>query len=154
MDVNVLAFVLMSNHFHLLIQTPGANLDAVMHYLLTKVSQSTASLLGRTDHILGKRYKWTIITNEIYISNVYRYILQNPIRAKICDRVEEYPFSTVHSMMSEGHPAAEIVNASHAYLSPLPPKVEDRLGWLNTHLSSEEVKSIKRGLRRTKFLLQ
>src|SRR5574338_252694 len=75
----VLAFVLMSNHFHLLIQTPDGNLDAIMNYLIREVSRTIGARSRRINRIFGGRYKWSLIQDECYIAHVYKYVYRNPV---------------------------------------------------------------------------
>ena len=86
--LNVHAFVLMGNHFHLLCLTPKGNLDEIMQRFLSETSH-------RLKIKWEPRYKWSLIDSQTHYFQVYRYILQNPIRAGICKRVEEYRFTTL-----------------------------------------------------------
>lgn len=88
-------FVLMNNHYHLLIQTPELNLDKIMHNFNLKLSKKIAQKSGRINRIFGARYKWSLVNTNEYFSNVYKYIYQNPLRAGIVDCVEAYPYSSM-----------------------------------------------------------
>lgn len=46
--------------------------------------------------MFGTKYNWSLIKHHAYFKNVFRYIYQNPVRAKIVKRCEDYPFSTLH----------------------------------------------------------
>lgn len=93
-DVEVHAFVLMGNHYHMLLTTPHANIDFVMMVFNKYISEAIKKRTDRMNRMFGGRYHWSIIKDQRYLYNVIRYIFQNPIRANICERVEEYPYST------------------------------------------------------------
>ena len=92
-SIQVEAFVLMDNHYHLCIFTPQANIDQFMRFFNKGLGSKIAKQSGRINRTFGAPYKWTLITSERYFSNVLRYVYQNPLRAGLCNKCEEYPFS-------------------------------------------------------------
>lgn len=86
----------MSNHYHLIISTPEANIGEAMKYLHREVARKANKSVGRINHFFGSRYKWSIIYNENYYWNVVKYIFRNPIRAGICSFVNEYQYSSLN----------------------------------------------------------
>ncbi|MCB9092321.1 MAG: transposase [Halobacteriovoraceae bacterium] len=88
-------FVLMNNHYHMLIKTPNANIDEIMFYFNSFLSKSLRLRTNRINRMFGGRYKWSIVDNETYLYTVTRYIFQNPIRAGISTDCNSYPFSTL-----------------------------------------------------------
>lgn len=94
--LEIYAFVLMKNHFHLFCKTPNANLDIIMFHLLSYISRRVNSESGDINHLFGTRYRWNLIQGQGHFFNVYRYIYQNPIRAGVVKNVELYPYSTLH----------------------------------------------------------
>ena len=91
--VKIYAFVLMSNHYHLCVLTPEANIDQFMRFFNKSLGQRISWESGRINRTFGAPYKWTLITNEAYFLSVIRYVYQNPLRASICERCENYPYS-------------------------------------------------------------
>src|SRR5690606_29535334 len=71
--IKVEAFVLMSNHYHLCIYTPEANIDQFMRFFNQNLGRKIAKQSGRINRIFGSPYKWTVITNQAYFNNVIRY---------------------------------------------------------------------------------
>lgn len=136
------AFVLMGNHFHLLCHTPLANLDQIMHGFL----RNTSVIIGRRtrsiNHLWGSRYRWSLIESQIHYYQVYRYIFQNPLRAGLVSKVEEYPFSTLNENVP--FPLHSFVPMSFA-------GKEGEARWLNERYDSEDLKLIRLGLRKSLF---
>lgn len=92
------AYVLMTNHFHLLVTAPDNS-------ALARTMQSTGRRyvgyfnrrLQRTGTLWEGRYRSAPIDSERYLFTCYRYIEQNPVRAGIVGRPEHYPWSSFHA---------------------------------------------------------
>jgi|LakMenEpi03Aug12_release.lakeMendotaPanAssembly.Ray.scaffolds.fasta_scaffold88030_4 putative transposase len=93
--IRVHALVLMSNHFHLLASSVDGNLDEPMRYLLREVCRQVNKTAERMNHLFGGPYKWSVITNTSYYLHCLKYVYRNPVTAGICERVEDYPFSSI-----------------------------------------------------------
>lgn len=135
------AFVLMNNHFHLLCHTPKANLDLIMHRLLKETSKRINHRSAKINHLWGGPYKWSLIENQAYYYQVYRYIYQNPIRAGICDRVEHYPYSTLFTQPFPLHSCIPLMFGG----------IEGELIWLNERFDKADQEIIKSGLKKSNF---
>jgi putative transposase len=93
------AFVLMNNHYHLLVTTPEGNLDKAMRYLHTEVSRKISIQAQRINLIFGSSYHSTMIKNHLYYQHAYKYVYRNPIEARLCQKVEDYSFSTLNRLL-------------------------------------------------------
>lgn len=136
------AFVLMGNHFHLLCHTPKANIDECMHEFMRSVSSEINKRLKKHNHLWGGRYKWSLISSQKHYLQVYRYIYQNPIRAKIVSKVEDYPFSTLQK---------DLPFPIHSHVSMSFGGIEGERIWLNQIYREDEIRLIRLGLRRFEF---
>jgi len=94
-NIIVHAYCLMSNHYHLMISTPDANLDKFMWSFNKCLTDRLRVHSKRINRILGGPYSWSLIDDQAYRYNVVRYVFQNPVRAGIVRMVESYPFSTL-----------------------------------------------------------
>jgi len=81
-QVEVLAYVLMANHFHLLVKTPGANLQEFMRHFNISYTSHFNRGHKRTGHLYQGRYKAFLIDADSYLQEVARYIHLNPLRPK------------------------------------------------------------------------
>ncbi len=142
------AFVLMSNHFHLLLTAPSANLSSAMRYLMTESSRKIARGAGVTNHVYGSRYKWSWLPDEYAQAYVYKYVLRNPVKAGIVGRVEEYRFSTMQRLLT-GRPTA-IPLSSRPDWNFARRSEPEILQWLNAPTGKEE-NLIRAALRRSTF---
>lgn len=130
------AFVLMHNHYHLLVRFPDAPIDKFMHFFNKNMSKRINMASGRINHVFGGSYKWSLIDSSPYYFNAIKYVYQNPLRAGMCARVEQYPYSTYHGK-------------KHG-LSVSPLKGLD-LDWLNDLYSEESRQRIRKGFKRVVF---
>ena len=91
------AFVLMTNHFHLVIQTPEGNLSRGMHWLNGKYAGWFNRRHKRWGHLFGGRFKAILVEKETYFTNVLRYVVLNPVGAGMVERPEDYRWSSYRS---------------------------------------------------------
>jgi REP element-mobilizing transposase RayT len=80
--VRLFAFVLMDNHFHLLLETPLGNLGQFMRRFNITYTAYFNRTHSRVGHLFQGRYKSILVEKEIYLSQLSRYIHLNPIRIK------------------------------------------------------------------------
>jgi len=101
---NIYAYCLMSNHVHLLIdpKTP-MDMRRIMHGLNLSYSQYFNVKYRQCGYLWQNRYKSLIVQNDEYLLNVISYIEYNPLRAKICTRAEDYPWSSYKPRVIGGH---------------------------------------------------
>jgi len=88
------AYCLMTNHYHLLIETPDGNLSIGMRQLNGVYTQLFNKLHGRAGHLFQGRYKAILIQKDSHLLEVCRYVVLNPVRAKMVETPEEYPWSS------------------------------------------------------------
>ncbi|OFW57359.1 MAG: hypothetical protein A2Y75_06250 [Candidatus Solincola sediminis] len=88
------AYCLMQNHFHLLIETPDGNLSRGMHNLNCLYCQTYNSRHDRVGHLFQGRYRAAVIDEDEYFLTVARYIVLNPVRAKIVTYPSGYIWSS------------------------------------------------------------
>ncbi len=150
-EANVIAFVLMSNHYHLLLQTPRANIGQIMNRIQTNSSCRISSAAGRTNHLYGGPYKGCLITSEQYLANVYKYTYRNPIAVGLSSKVEAYPFSTLQSALGQKRLTFPVRDDIATRWSHIPSSNQERLNWLNTAHEPKVADLIKKGLRRRIF---
>jgi REP element-mobilizing transposase RayT len=91
---SVTAWVLMSNHFHLVVQTVEPNLSRGMQWLNGKYAGWFNRTHGRSGHLFQGRFKAFLIDKETYQAEVMRYVALNPMRAGMFDRPEQYKWSS------------------------------------------------------------
>lgn len=94
MGCRVYGYVLMDNHYHMIIQTLDKKLQEIMHWINNKYSKYFNGKYKRVGHVFQGRYKAVLVQDERYMLKLLRYVHQNPVRAGICKKVEEYKWSS------------------------------------------------------------
>jgi hypothetical protein len=82
--------------------------------------------------------------------NTYKYIYRNPVRAKICNDVVEYPYSTLHGLLGLRRMIIPMAEDTLLFKGELD---ESHLLWLNTPSIAEHEDEMRRALRRSVFKL-
>jgi len=87
-------YVLMTNHYHILIETPEKNLSKIMHHLNSSYTTYINIKRKRSGHLFQGRYKAILVDKDSYLLELSRYMHLNPVRAKMVERPEEYQYSS------------------------------------------------------------
>lgn len=99
-SLKISAFCLMSNHYHLLVQTPDGNLSRCMRHINGVYTQR----FNRRHQIEGQlfrgRYKAVLVDSDSHLLEVLRYIHRNPLRAGIVNSLKDYSWSSHAGYMS------------------------------------------------------
>ena len=102
-DVELHAYCLMPNHFHLLLvpQREGS-LSRLMQWVMTSHVRYYHKKNKTSGHVWQGRYKSFIVEQESYYVTLIRYIEANALRAKLIDRAETWEYGSLHDRISNG----------------------------------------------------
>ncbi len=95
------AYCLMTNHYHLLVETPDANLAKGMRQLNGVYTQRFNRTYERVGHVFQGRYKAILVQKETYLLELARYVVLNPVRARMVPRAPDWPWSSYRAMVGE-----------------------------------------------------
>ncbi len=93
-EVDVYAYVLMDNHYHLLLKTNKPNISKSMQWFGTTYTRRYNIKHKRSGHLFQGRFKNFLIENDEYLKLLSCYIHRNPLRAGIVRRLVDYPWSS------------------------------------------------------------
>jgi len=93
-EIDIFAYVLMDNHYHLLIRTGRANLSKAMQWLGVTYTRRFNDRHARSGHLFQGRFKSILVQNDAYLMQLSCYIHRNPLRAKLVDRLARYRWSS------------------------------------------------------------
>src|SRR5262245_17116000 len=91
--VCLFAYCLMPNHVHLLVQTSEPPLDKLMQGLQQSYTQWFNRVHDKVGHLFQGRYKAIVCDRDEYLVTLIRYIHLNPVRARLVERPDVYPYS-------------------------------------------------------------
>lgn len=95
------AFCLMDNHYHLLMETPSANLPQIMRHINGAYTTYFNIKRDRSGHLFQGRYKAVLVDKNPYAKELSRYIHLNPVRAHMVKAPEAYPWSSYNAYIGE-----------------------------------------------------
>jgi putative transposase len=93
-------YVFMSNHYHLLIETPRANIKQIMQNINTSYTVFVNRRYRRSGHLFQGRYKAFIVDKERYLLGLGRYIHLNPVRVGVVRRPQDFRWSSYRDYIS------------------------------------------------------
>ena len=95
------AYCLMGNHVHLLLKVQEESLETIFKRIGGRYVYYYNVKYQRIGHLFQDRFKSEPVDDDVYFLTVLRYIHQNPVKAKLCSKVEDYPFSSFVEYLHE-----------------------------------------------------
>jgi putative transposase len=95
------AYCLMTNHYHLVVETPDGNLSKGMRQLNGMYTQASNRRHGRMGHLFQGRFKAILIDKDSYLLELTRYVVLNPVRAGLVRHPGKYIWSSYGAMVGE-----------------------------------------------------
>ena len=100
-----LAYCLMRNHVHLLVETPAVNLGEGIQRLHGRYAQKFNERHRRSGHVFQGRYGAVRVTSDEQLWTTTRYVALNPVAAGLCERPEDWRWSSHAAVLGGGTPA-------------------------------------------------
>lgn len=97
------AYVLMGNHYHLLLETPEPNLSRGMHRINAVYSQAFNRRHERAGHLMQGRFKAILVEKERHLLELVRYVVLNPVRAGVVKEAGDWPWSNYRATAGLKH---------------------------------------------------
>jgi len=94
------AFCLMGTHYHLVVETTVARLSDGLQRVNGVYAQTFNRKHRRTGHLFGDRFASWVVNDEEHLAAACRYVLENPVQAGLCDRVEDWSWSASRNVRS------------------------------------------------------
>jgi REP element-mobilizing transposase RayT len=98
------AYCLMDNHYHLMVETPQANLSRGMGQLNGMYTQRFNRAHHLVGHVFQGRFKSIVVDKDSYLLELSRYVVLNPVRAGMVDHAGDWPWSSYRAMTGESIP--------------------------------------------------
>ena len=100
-NVKTIAYCLMPNHYHLLLHTPDGNLSKCMRQINGIYAQRFNRVHQYDGQLFRGRYKSILVEVDSYLLELLRYIHNNPLRAGLCDDLNDYEWSSHGAYLSD-----------------------------------------------------
>lgn len=98
----LLAYVLMTTHLHLVLQTVHPNVSGLMQWLHTRYARRFNRRHGRIHHLFGERFGSRVIGDDLYLLEATIYVHLNPVRAGLAPHPADYPWSSYPAYVGGG----------------------------------------------------
>lgn len=92
------AYCLMGTHFHLILQTPEANLSRGMQHLCGAYAQWFNWKYKRRGHLFGRRFASAHIVTDEHLASAHRYVALNPVRAGLCKKPDLWRWGSFRAL--------------------------------------------------------
>jgi len=99
---NLYAYCLMGNHFHLVLETPGANIAGGMQSLKSGYALWFNAWRTRSGHLFERRYFSRLAETHDDVCTMCRYVVLNPVRAGLCAHPADWPWSSYRATADIG----------------------------------------------------
>lgn len=93
-SIRIHTYCLMTNHYHLLVETPEANLSRAIQWINVSYAVYFNFKRDRRGHLFQGRFKSILVDADEYLKHLSRYIHLNPVRAKIVESASDYQWSS------------------------------------------------------------
>lgn len=97
-------YCLMTTHYHMLVETPQANLSSAIKWVNVSYAAYFNRKRTRNGHLFQGRFKSILVDADEYLKPLSRYIHLNPIRASMVEEIEAYPFSSYPAFIGKVKP--------------------------------------------------
>jgi hypothetical protein len=123
-----------------------------MNDFMSNLTKVCNRLTKRSGHVFGGPHHRSIIENSRYYGHAFKYVYRNPVKAKLCELVEEYQYSTIHGLLGQSPLTFPIFHARSEIAISIPGlEPYDLIPWLNKPFPKEAEALIQAGLRRKTF---
>jgi putative transposase len=100
--VNIVAYCLMNNHYHILLQTPQGNISRCMRHLNSVYTQRFNRRHQYDGQLFRGRYKSILVSDDSHLLQLVRYIHKNPVKANMVKHMQDYNWSSYKGYLSFG----------------------------------------------------
>ncbi len=102
-EFQIYAYCLMGNHIHLLVREAKEPIEQIMKRVATRFVYWYNIKYQRVGHLFQDRFKSEPVEDDAYFLTVLRYIHQNPIKAGICKKIEQYQYSSYNEFFAQNY---------------------------------------------------
>ena len=92
-EIRIHASTVLSTHYHLVVEARCAELSRALHWLNLRYARTFNKRYSGFGHVFAERFQTRVIEGEEHVFETCAYVLLNPVKAGLCDRVEDWPWS-------------------------------------------------------------
>ncbi len=138
-NATIHSYCLMTNHYHLLIETAHENLSIIMRFINSRYASYFNRKLKRIGHLWQGRFKSWYVTDESYLYALVQYIEYNPLKAKMVKNLEEYPYASYNAFSEKTQPISCL---KQSFMFTDFKNTEDRIAFFDSGYDEDDIKAI------------
>jgi REP element-mobilizing transposase RayT len=109
LGIRIIGYCLMSNHYHLLLENSSGRMSGLLKQVNGAYGIYYRRHHGGKGYVFQNRFKSTLIQDDSYLRLAILYLLQNPVRAGLVSKIDEYPWSSAKEYLGKTkHPLADV----------------------------------------------
>lgn len=125
------AYCVMNNHVHLLIRELTEDISTIMKRVNTAYACYFNHKYERVGHVFQDRFRSEVIENDAYLTQVIRYIHNNPVKANLCNSHIQYPWSSYHHYINQEQGFIELKEILNLFSSNKKKSIEAFIDYSN-----------------------
>ena len=133
-------YVLMDNHYHLLIETQKENLSIFMRIINANYAQYFNRKYNRSGHLWQDRYKSKYVISNNYLYVLIKYIENNPIEAGITQKISTYPHTLSYKIFNN----QKLYKCTHESIMIKNFTIKELSEFLEKEVSKEDLKYLEK----------
>ena len=92
-ELNVFAACVLTTHYHAVVEASQAGLSSCIQWLNARYARAFNKRYGQFGHVFAERFQTRVVEGESRVFETCAYVLLNPVKAGLCERVEDWPWS-------------------------------------------------------------
>ena len=152
-NIKIHSFALMPNHYHSICSTPLNNRAQAWLWFQTSLAKTINLYTERVNHLWGGCYKAQAIWDPLHYAIAYKYVLRNPVKARIIRKPEFYTFSSLNQILGQSPCRIPLTPHPLDFCGLIPDEICSELNWLNIPFRNEVETALERTLKRKVFKL-
>ena len=143
-EMKLHSYCLMSNHYHLLLESKNDNLSEAMRFLNSRYAVYFNTRLKRVGHLWQGRYKSWYVSDEVYLYSLIKYIEFNALKAKMVKSLDQYKHSSYRAFVGRDEAIACL---KESLLFTQYACVEERVEFFKSAYDKDEIRMIAKSSR-------
>lgn len=142
-DVEIIAYCLMDNHVHVLLFCPDVSrISKMMSQCNTSYGLYFNKTRGKIGHVFRDRFKSEGIYTKSHLINCIKYIHENPVKAGICDRCDQYMFSSYNVFKNTKDMIKQICELSKHDMNEIMKNTHTDTKYMDDEYSKEDIQAV------------
>jgi hypothetical protein len=147
-EAKIHSFTLLESEWRLILKTPNANIDKILHHLLGQTGRDLTRAAGRINQAYGCQNRKSVLSTEQHFRNAYKLLHTEAIEAGLATQVQDYKFCSLRGLLGLQWQPFPVCDDRILFSD-----IDGTLSWLNTPATINNLHTIRVATSRPKFWL-